>query len=149
MMAITPLLAKYSDIRKLMESRPVCWLLTISCIVERSTTKASLGITSSRVSMIFSSRPEIGMYGINVKRNRTAGTKAIINEYEIELARREIELFFIPLKKNTPTSYSATPLNPGRTIFLEISIRGNKISRKSLVVMTLIFSVIRSINSFI
>jgi hypothetical protein len=49
-----------------------------------------------------------------VKRKRTAGTKAMMKEYEIELARMEMELFFIPWIKNSPTSYKGTPLNPGR-----------------------------------
>ena len=79
-------------------------MVMISSMVDRKRINASFGMTSFRVIMIFSSRLLMGIYGIRVNKNKTAGTKAIMNEYEIELARREIELFFIPLMKNRPTS---------------------------------------------
>jgi hypothetical protein len=54
-----------------------------------------------------------------------AGTKAMIKEYVMAFARREIELLRIPLMKKRPTSYKGTPRNPGSTILRERLTRGN------------------------
>jgi hypothetical protein len=74
--------------------------------------------------------PSIGMYGINVKKKIIVGNKATKKLKAIEDALVVIDPFHNPLRKNTATSYKGSLSKPGKTIFFEMLISGDRISIK-------------------